>query len=116
MVHLLAEGEDKKAGEIVRAEIKVEQFVPEGFDLTFADSMAVNFAEDYFIISFFQGGPPIIKTVEELEQYAHGKKAVRAHCKVRIAVTPKHMGELIKVLEGNLKTWAELHAQKAEKE
>jgi Protein of unknown function (DUF3467) len=94
--------------EILDREIPIEFVIPEGFGLLYSDTAFVQNTENEFVVSFFQGGHPPIKSREEAEKI----EAVKAYCVARIVMSPVQVRKLTAALVENIERHEQAFAHK----
>lgn len=101
-----------KDGEVESVEVPIDFVISDGFGLLYSDYAFVQSTADEFIISFFQGAHPLVKSREEAEKL----EAIRAYCVARIVLSPAQMRKLRTALLSNLDKHERIYGKKEEAE
>lgn len=90
--------------------LPLTRFLPPDLVSHFVDNTFVTHTENEFALSFMQSQFPLVASKEELQQVDQ----IVTKCVVRIIVTPKHMEQMVDVLQRNLVKYRETYQKKGE--
>ena len=78
--------------------LEIEWFVPEEIETRSVSNMLLQADEHDVYMSFFDTAPPIVASMDQVEEYVKSGKKLRARCVVRIAISKTRFPTFVKAI------------------
>lgn len=94
---------------ILGKKIKIEFNYPNDLKSHFVSNLVVQHQPEFFILSFFEGWPPVIlgDSEEEKRKALESIEKIEAKCVSRLVITPEKVKEFITAISQNYKNYEE---------